>query len=160
MRLRELTSDDADAVRRVYSGASIRYLERTAMEPADALRYIEQALCRARDRPRVHYVLGIDVAGDLIGVIKLNSTTTRAGLSYILREDTWSHGYATAAVATVLALAFDTLHLDSVAAKHRTANHASGRVLAKAGFARIYEDEGFVHYAARRKRSPTDPATP
>ncbi|MEU4116332.1 GNAT family N-acetyltransferase [Kitasatospora sp. NPDC028055] len=153
MRLRELAADDAHAVRRIYSGSSVRHLGRTAMEQAEAIRYVEQARSWAQERPRVHYVLGIEVDGDLVGVVKLNTTAARAELSYILREDTWYRGYATAAVTTVLALAFDTLHLDSVVAKHRTANPSSGRVLAKAGFARIDEAEGFVYYTVCREQS-------
>ncbi|MFJ9840081.1 GNAT family N-acetyltransferase [Kitasatospora sp. NPDC101155] len=146
MNLRELTANDAHAIHRIYSGASVRHLGRTAMEDAEAHRYVEQAVCWAQERPGVHHILGIDVEGDLVGTVKLNTAAARAGLSYILREDTWGHGYATAAVIGVLALAFDALHLDSVAAKHRTANPASGRVLAKTGFTRIGETEDFAYY--------------
>ncbi|MFG2847688.1 GNAT family N-acetyltransferase [Kitasatospora sp. NPDC048296] len=157
VNLRELTANDTHAIRRIYSGASVRHLGRTTMEDAEAHRYVEQAVCWAQERPRIHHILGIDVEGDLVGIVKLNTAAAQAGLSYILREDTWSHGYATAAVIGVLTLAFDTLYLDSVAAKHRTANPASGRVLAKAGFAHINETEGFAYYTVRRRGSSTAP---
>ncbi|MFJ1680893.1 GNAT family N-acetyltransferase [Streptomyces sp. NPDC088251] len=83
-----------------------------------------------RNRPRTLYVLGIDVDGDLIGIIRLRATDGTGHLAYILREDTWSNGHATAAVR--LLPVGDTVM--RITAEHRTSNPASGRVLMKAGF--------------------------
>ncbi|MFF2143154.1 GNAT family N-acetyltransferase [Kitasatospora sp. NPDC058190] len=153
MILRELSIDDAHAVRRIYSGASVRHLGRAEMGFAEAHRYVNKAIRWAQEDPRVQHVLGIDVDGNLLGIVKLDTTTTEGRLSYILREDAWGHGFATAAAVELLARAFDTLHLASVGAKHRAGNPASGRVLAKAGFSRIVASDGFVHYTAS-KREP------
>jgi RimJ/RimL family protein N-acetyltransferase len=43
-------------------------------------------------------------------------------------------------------LAFNGLELAAVGAKHRLDNPASGRVLAKTGFALVGESDGFAHY--------------
>ncbi|MFJ2915413.1 GNAT family N-acetyltransferase [Streptomyces sp. NPDC087228] len=76
------------------------------------------------------YVFGIDVDGDLIGIIRLRATDGTGHLAYILREDTWGNGHATAAVR--LLPVGDTVM--RITAEHRTSNPASGRVLMKAGF--------------------------
>ncbi|WP_195910995.1 GNAT family N-acetyltransferase [Streptomyces kaniharaensis] len=157
MNLRELTTDDAHAVRRIYSGASVRHLGRDEMGRVEAHRYVGQAIQWAQEDQRVQHILGINVDGDLLGIVKLNTTTAEGRLSYILREDAWGHGHATTAVIELLAFAFDTLHLTTITAKHRAANPASGRVLVKAGFTRIRAADGLLHYAARPGRRPRRP---
>ncbi|GHF41196.1 hypothetical protein GCM10018790_18530 [Kitasatospora xanthocidica] len=148
MSLRELTTDDARAVQRIYSSASVLHLPRAAMEGTEAQRFVERAVRCARETPRTHHVLGIDMNGDLLGIIKLNRTSTNGKLSYILRDDAWGCGVATAAVTELLVLAFGVLGLPVVTAKHHADNAASGRVLVKAGFSRTETTGGFVHYAA------------
>ncbi|MFD4577882.1 GNAT family N-acetyltransferase [Streptomyces sp. NPDC058417] len=81
---------------------------------------------------------GILHEDDLIGLISLRRRTPVMGtLSYILREDTWGHGYATQAAHQVVADAFSTAGLHRLEAMHHPDNPASGRVLVKAGFTRV-----------------------
>jgi len=92
------------------------------------------------------YCFGIEHADDLVGVIKLRPACTSAALSYILRDDAWGHGYATAAVTLVLDFASTTLGLTSVDAKHHPYKHTSGRVLIKSGFTRTGRSTEAITY--------------
>ncbi|MFJ5688108.1 GNAT family N-acetyltransferase [Streptomyces sp. NPDC093099] len=74
----------------------------------------------------------------LIGLIALRRRTpSMATISYILREDSWGHGYATHAAGQVAHLAFTTAGLHRLEAMHHPDNPASGRVLVKAGFTHV-----------------------
>lgn len=124
--LRPLTDADAPAIHRVYSGATVTFLGRPGVE---------------------QYVLGVEAAGGLIGVVKLGRRPADHGrVSYVLREDCWGKGYATRAVKELAAFAFTTAGLDSLGAKHHPDNPASGRVLAKAGFTRLGTQDGMIEY--------------
>jgi ribosomal-protein-alanine N-acetyltransferase len=135
--LRDLTVDDAPAVQRIYSGASVKFTHGVGyrMSAEDARARITKALELAREVPRSRWDFGITVGGDLIGVISLRVREPGLGtLSYILREDTWGNGYATETAKQVVGFAFTTAGLERLEAKHHHGNPTSGRVLAKAGF--------------------------
>ncbi|MCZ2526978.1 GNAT family N-acetyltransferase [Streptomyces sp. HB2AG] len=135
--LRDLTPDDAPALQRIYSGASIRCTTGRTLTLGEAQNRIRAALAGAADKPRQRWAWGIAVGGELIGRIALRRRTpAMATLSYILREDTWGNGYATEAAERVVRLAFTTTDLNRLEAMHHPANPASGRVLTKAGFTR------------------------
>ncbi|MFI9331155.1 GNAT family N-acetyltransferase [Kitasatospora sp. NPDC052868] len=150
MRLRELNLDDAEAVQRIYSGSSVRHLDRPTMNRAEANTYVAQAVALAAEQPPRLLIFGIDLDSDLIGVIKLDTIDNTGRLSYILREDTWNRGYATRAVADLLAHAFGVLQLPSIRARHRVDNLASGKVLVRAGFIYTYTVDGLVNYLVRQ----------
>jgi RimJ/RimL family protein N-acetyltransferase len=59
----------------------------------------------------------------------------RAELGYWIGLPFWGRGYATEAARAVVAFGFEKLGLDRIHAIHFANNPASGRVLAKAGFA-------------------------
>ncbi|WP_406286904.1 GNAT family N-acetyltransferase [Streptomyces sp. NBC_00209] len=125
--LRALRPDDATALTRVYSGASIRHTTGRPLTLGQAHEKIRAALARAAEAPRAQWSWGI------------------------LRADTWGHGYATQAVHQVVSVAFTTAGLNRLEAMHHPDNPASGRVLAKAGFTRIgtsdrQTDNGTVPY--------------
>ncbi|MEW2417879.1 GNAT family N-acetyltransferase [Streptomyces sp. NPDC046866] len=133
--LRALTLDDAPALTRIYSGASVRYTTGRALPLDQAQEKIRSALARAAETPRAQWSWGIFAADEMIGLIALRRRSPVIGtISYILREDTWGRGHATDAARQVVAFAFTTAGLDRVEAMHHPANPASGRVLAKAGF--------------------------
>ncbi|MEU1696283.1 GNAT family N-acetyltransferase [Streptomyces hirsutus] len=136
--LRELTPDDAPALQRVYSGASVRYTTGRTLTLGEVQNKIRTALTRAAEEPHRQWTWGIALENELIGRIALRRRTpAMATLSYVLREDTWGNGYATEAAQHVVRFAFTTAALDRLEAMHHPANPASGRVLAKAGFTRI-----------------------
>lgn len=150
--LRALCPDDATALTRVYSGASIRHTTGKPLTLDQAHEKIRTALARAAETPRAQWSWAILTADEMIGLISLRRRTPSMGtISYILREDTWGHGYATHAAHQVLAVAFTTAGLNRLEAMHHPDNPASGRVLAKAGFTRIgtsnrHTDDGTVPY--------------
>ncbi|MDQ1005761.1 ribosomal-protein-alanine N-acetyltransferase [Streptomyces sp. V4I23] len=135
--LRALTLDDAPALTRIYSGASVRHTTGRPLPLDQAQDKIRSALARAAETPRAQWSWGILDTDEMIGHIALRRRSPVMGtISYILREDTWGNGYATDAAQRVVAFAFTTVGLDRVEAMHHPANPASGRVLAKAGFTR------------------------
>ncbi|MCY0921096.1 GNAT family N-acetyltransferase [Streptomyces sp. H27-H1] len=135
--LRALCPDDAAALTRVYSGASIRHTTGKPLTLDQAHEKIRAALARAAETPRAQWSWGILAADEMIGLISLRRRTPSMGtISYILREDTWGHGYATQAAHQVLSVAF-TAGLNRLEAMHHPDNPASGRVLIKTGFTHI-----------------------
>ncbi|AXE28311.1 N-acetyltransferase (plasmid) [Streptomyces globosus] len=135
--LRALTLDDAPALTRIYSGASVRHTTGRALPLDQAEEKVRSALARAAETPRAQWSWGILAADDMIGLIALRRRSPVMGtISYILREDSWGNGYATDAARQVVAFAFTTAGLHRVAAMHHPDNPASGRVLAKAGCTR------------------------
>jgi ribosomal-protein-alanine N-acetyltransferase len=153
IELRELASDDVDALLRVFDPISTRYLDRGPMDTAEARRYVANAVSSAARVPRTLHVLGLGVDGDLAGVVKLDLEWQPPSVSYILRPDVWGRGHATEALRRLLALAFGPLDLRAVQARHRPDNPASGRALAKAGFVHTGTVSGFETYAAERPDS-------
>ncbi|WP_406094164.1 GNAT family N-acetyltransferase [Kitasatospora purpeofusca] len=142
LTLRELTGHDTEAVRRVYTGRAVADMWFGQMTPAQARDYVREATTSSRAHPRTLHVLGIDLDGDLIGIIRLRTTNSTGHLAYILREDTWGLGHATAAVRLLLT----GTTVRRVTAEHRVGNPASGRVLTKAGFVRARATAELVHY--------------
>ncbi|MFJ6792055.1 GNAT family N-acetyltransferase [Streptomyces angustmyceticus] len=135
--LRALGPDDATALTRIYSGASIRHTTGKPLTLDQAHEKIRTALARAAETPRAQWSWGIVATDEMIGLISLRRRTPSMGtLSYILREDTWGNGYATDAVKHVVDFAFTTAGLDRLEAMHHPDNPASGRVLTKTGFTR------------------------
>ncbi len=150
--LRELTGQDADAVRRIYTGRAVTDMWFGQMTGGQAHDYVREALASSRASPRTLHVLGIDLDGDLIGVVRLRTTGGTGHLAYILREDTWHHGHATAAVRLLLA----GTDVELVTAEHRLGNPASGRVLTRAGFVQVHTSDDLARYElATSKQSST-----
>ncbi|MGW3371715.1 GNAT family N-acetyltransferase [Streptomyces hydrogenans] len=145
--LRPLTDADAPAIRRVYSGTTVTFLGRTEMTEREAEDYVVRVRERAAADPVEQYVLGVDVAGDLVGVVKLGRRPDGHGrVSYVLREDCWDQGYATKALKELIVFASTAAGLDSLGAKHHPDNPASGRVLVKAGFTPLGIQDGMIEY--------------
>lgn len=133
--LRELTTDDIQALTRIYSGASVRHTTGQELTLAQAQQKVGTALARAAETPRAQWSWGIVTTDEMIGLIALRRRSPSMGtLSYILREDTWGNGYATEAAKRVVAFAFTTAGLERLEAMHHPDNPASGRVLTKVGF--------------------------
>ncbi|MFE7593743.1 GNAT family N-acetyltransferase [Kitasatospora sp. NPDC057512] len=141
LRLRELADGDAESVRRIHADGAAADLWFGAMTGTQALAYVREAAAN----PALLLVRGIEVDGDLLGVVRLRLDPDRGTgrLSYIVREDARGNGHATAAVRRFLT--GDDLPA-RVLAVHREANPASGRVLAKAGFTLTRTGAGLVHH--------------
>ncbi|MFF1904220.1 GNAT family N-acetyltransferase [Kitasatospora sp. NPDC058218] len=152
IRLRELRAGDEQALQRIYSPASVRYLARSPMSEDEARIYVSRAVVAAGLSPRTHFILGIEAASDLVGIAKLGIAHGAGTLSYLLRPNAWGQGYATEAATRLLALAFGALRLPVVRAKHHPDNSASGLVLAKVGFSHTGAEGGFERYEVRLLR--------
>ncbi len=146
IELRELTLADAQALQRIFSPESTKFLGRAPMDAADARLYAGNAVASVGRRPRSLYTLGLTADDDLLGVVKLCLDRPLPSVSYVLRPDTWGRGYATEGLRILLALAFGQLGLPAVHAKHHPDNPASGRALVKAGFIRTGRVSGFETY--------------
>ncbi|MFF8919411.1 GNAT family N-acetyltransferase [Streptomyces sp. NPDC015032] len=171
--LRDLVQDDALALTRIYSGASVRHTTGRELTLDQAHQKVRAALTRAAETPRGQWSWGILASGEMIGLIALRRRSPSMGsISYILREDTWGNGYATEAVKHVVAFAFTAAGLSRLEAMHHPENPASGRVLAKTGFTRTgtidrATDDGialayelYALSASPESRFATSPAAP
>jgi ribosomal-protein-alanine N-acetyltransferase len=66
--------------------------------------------------------------------IAITSAQHRRGeIGFAIHRDFWSQGYATEAATMLIQFGFDDLHLRRIAATCHPDNHASARVLHKAG---------------------------
>lgn len=77
---------------------------------------------------------GDDGAIGTASVFALDRGNRRAEVGYALRRDAWGHGYATEAVAAVVAWAFGDLGLHRLEADIDPRNTASAAVLTRLGF--------------------------
>ncbi|MFF2352337.1 GNAT family N-acetyltransferase [Kitasatospora sp. NPDC058115] len=159
LTLRKLTLEDAGALLCIYSPASTRFLGRGPMDDAEARRVAGEAAVSSIRFPSTVSTLGLDLDGDLIGIVKLHLDRPVATLSYILRADSWGKGHATEAVRRMTVLGFGHLRLPEIHARHHPENVASGRVLLKAGFAPTGEHAGFTTYTIRPPVPPVDLAS-
>ncbi|WP_406011680.1 GNAT family N-acetyltransferase [Streptomyces sp. NBC_00984] len=87
--LRDLIPDDAPALTRIYSGASVRHTTSAELTLAQAQQKVHAALTRAADIPCVQWSWGILAADEMIGLTALRRRSpSMSTISYILREDT------------------------------------------------------------------------
>ncbi|WP_406095512.1 GNAT family N-acetyltransferase [Kitasatospora purpeofusca] len=152
--LRELTLDDAEAIRRVYGPESVKFLGRAPMDAVEVRSYLADALVSAARSPRTLHTLGLTVDYDLLGVVKLRLERPVAAVSYILRADAWGRGHATEGLRRIVALGVGELGLAEIRARHHVDNPASGRVLLRAGFTRTGARAGFMDYVIRPPSPP------
>jgi RimJ/RimL family protein N-acetyltransferase len=87
---------------------------------------IEWAITRAGD----------DTAVGKIGHWRWQRAHSRSEVGFILRRDLWGQGFATEALAAVVAWGFRRLELHSVEAQLDSENRASQRTLERVGFQR------------------------
>lgn len=99
--------------------------------PADAIAFVEIFAQRADERPFA-ITLG---DGSFIGIVGFSyAMGEHPELGYWLGEPHWGQGFATEAVKALLEAAFATGAYPAVRARVLEGNHASIRVLDKAGF--------------------------
>jgi RimJ/RimL family protein N-acetyltransferase len=102
---------------------------------ADAAAAVASAKANAIARRGINSA--VTLRGRLIGQVGLNSIHVQNRMGYWLARQHWGRGYATEAVAAVVAYAFEVLELPFVRAGVFADNPASLRVLVKLGFRRI-----------------------
>ncbi|MEO5852494.1 MAG: GNAT family protein [Nocardioides sp.] len=141
LRLRPVTSADADALFALHSNARVmRYWDSPRwVEPARAERFIAGCQQMAEDGSGARLAMESVPDGAFIGWCSLtrwNPVYRSASLGHCLVDVAWGHGYATEAARALLQWAFDTMDLNRVQAETDTRNVASARVLEKLGFVR------------------------
>lgn len=103
--------------------------------PADAEDFVARmAKARAMGEGWA-FTLVSKASGAPIGCCGLHLNDGRYELGYWIAKPYWNRGFATEAAKRVLAFAFGTVRADAVEAGWFHDNKASGRVLAKLGFA-------------------------
>ncbi|MFF5535777.1 GNAT family N-acetyltransferase [Streptomyces cinerochromogenes] len=132
--LRPFVQKDIPALQRIVSGRTARFTHGHDMTADEAATTVRRFIDHDQDDPRTHWDRGIELDGDLIGLVKARLRADgAAALSYLLREDTWGNGHATDAVRRFIPLVLAD-GVQRMEAKHHPDNAASGRVLVKAGF--------------------------
>jgi len=106
------------------------YLHRHAIE------FVERKRLQFRKRESLALAVTLRIDGTLIGMIELSHLSPadrRAELGYWIAPGLRGHGYATEAARMMCDVGFRTLRLHRIEARAFARNHASIRVLEKAG---------------------------
>jgi RimJ/RimL family protein N-acetyltransferase len=114
------------------------YDPRTA---AETRAYLDRMLASQRETPRSIWELAVVLTAEdrVIGACDLtleNGRTTEGDLGFVFSRDAWALGYATEAARALVHAGFEQLGLTRIFATCDVANHASARVLEKAGLQR------------------------
>jgi RimJ/RimL family protein N-acetyltransferase/SAM-dependent methyltransferase len=140
-----MTPDDLDELVAVYQHPAVaRWIgvHRREDVERDLLRYLEWS------RTLGHSMLAVEdrETGRFLGDCGLQPFEHRGPeveLGYDLHPDAWGHGLATEAARAVVADGLARLGVDRLVAVIRPDNHASRRVLEKAGFHRVREQQAY-----------------
>jgi RimJ/RimL family protein N-acetyltransferase len=140
LQLRDFVIGDFDAVHAYASDADVTQFMFYGPRSEDETRaYLHRVIAAQTRTPRTVWELAIVRAagGHLIGACDLTfDRPGEADLGFILARQAWGHGYATEAARALVRTAFDELGATRVFATCDVANHASARVLEKAGLRR------------------------
>jgi len=138
--LRDFESSDFDAIHGYASDPEVtRYMFYGPRTVAETRGYLQRMLASNREQPRLVWELAVlDIsAGRLVGACDLTlENPDAADLGFILSRDVWGLGYATEVARAMVRAGFEQLGLSRIFATCDVENHASARVLAKAGLRR------------------------
>jgi len=97
--------------------------------------WISSHLLEWRTHRQIALAVTLKKTGALVGAVSLRlfAQGPRAELGYWIGVPYWNNGYCTEAARALVAYGFEELELDSVQARHRLENPASGRVMEKLG---------------------------
>ena len=126
-----LYASDPDVTRFMFHGP------RTVEDTRD---YLDRMLASQQDEPRLTWELGVVVTSSTaLSAPAISPATTKGegDLGFIFSKDVWGIGYATEAARAMVRAGFEQLGLTRIFSTCDVANAASGRVLEKAGLARI-----------------------
>jgi RimJ/RimL family protein N-acetyltransferase len=125
-----------------------------ARSPEQVERRLQIELASQREHGMSYWPLFTLSNGEHVGCCglrprDLSQRVAEAGVH--IRPAFWRRGYASEALATVIAVAFGELGLSGLFAGHHPENRASQGLLQKLGFARIgqelYEPTGLMHHS-------------
>lgn len=118
-------------------------------EVSDAHRYIADLLS-SRESMAFHIVAPSE---GVVGIVKASVLGHRAQVGYVIDKTFWGRGFATAAVQRLLPRLVAKRTLSRIWATCALDNHASARVLEKAGFVREAVLKNWVVYPAQGGRA-------
>jgi [ribosomal protein S5]-alanine N-acetyltransferase len=137
--LREFVLTDEDAVHAFAADPLVtQFTDWGPNSIEDTRAFLAQATAQATNPQRAEFTLAVVHAssGRLIGSVAIGVTSAqhrRGELGFVFHRDDWSQGYATEAAELLLCFGFDHLQLRRISATCHPNNHASARVLEKAG---------------------------
>ncbi|MEQ7011207.1 GNAT family protein [Actinopolymorpha sp. B17G11] len=138
--LREFRIDDLDdAVAVVGDDRVTNWLSFDSRSRTETDAMIRGIIERSSATPRTEYYLAVALPADdhLVGFARLAPTGVKAGkLGYAIAADHWRRGYATDAVRTLVAFAFEALGLHRISAAIGPDNKASMAIVETLGFVR------------------------
>jgi [ribosomal protein S5]-alanine N-acetyltransferase len=139
IRLAPVALEHAPAVQALASDPEVLATTRLPepYPPDGAVRFIERVAPRHAAGEEFAFAV-VDETGALVGVCgfhDVRESPRRAELGYWIGRPYWGRGYASAAVAAMVRIAFDELGLAAIEAHSLADNVASRRVLEKNGFA-------------------------
>lgn len=137
--LREFVLTDEDAVHAFAADPLVtRFTDWGPNSIEDTRAFLAEAITQATNPQRAEFTLAALHASSsrLIGSVAIGVTSVqhrRGEFGFVFHRDFWSQGYATEAAKLLLQLGFDHLQLRRISATCHPDNHASARVLEKAG---------------------------
>jgi RimJ/RimL family protein N-acetyltransferase len=151
--LREFAAADEEAVHS-YAGDPIvtRFMEWGPNDVTDTHAFLAGVLGQRSEPDRLQFTLAAvhTASGTVVGSGEFRITDAahrRGDLGYVIRRDSWSRGYATEVAGLLVRFGFEHLGLRRITATCDPDNHASARVLEKAGLA--YEGRMRSHQCVR-----------
>jgi RimJ/RimL family protein N-acetyltransferase len=137
--LREFVVTDQDAVHSFAADPFVtRFTDWGPNRLEDTRAFLADAAAQATNPQRAEFTLAAVQAGSgrLIGSVAIAITSVqhrRGEVGFVFHRDDWSQGYATESAQQLLRFGFDRLQLRRISATCHPDNHASARVLEKAG---------------------------
>jgi [ribosomal protein S5]-alanine N-acetyltransferase len=137
--LRPIAPDDAGPIFRAYTAdaAVTRFLTWQAHQhPDQTAAYVARCLATPADVARAYVLVGQDDRGVRGAFDARRTGPHRVGYGYVLARAWWGHGLMTEALAAVADWALRLPAIWRIGDVCDTENHASARVMEKAGLAR------------------------
>ncbi|MFE7569022.1 GNAT family N-acetyltransferase [Streptomyces sp. NPDC057539] len=151
LAIRELATDDVDAVLAIYGSPEVTEHLSFAPRSRDEVEgIVARSIASATASPRNEYALALVErdSGELAGFVRLALDPHQqraATIGGALRSDAWGRGYGREAVRLLLALAFIDLDLHRVWAARAPMNTASAKTLLASGMTEEGVIRGHVH---------------
>lgn len=131
-------TDEADAHSYASDPIVTRFCDRGPNGIDETRAFLAAASAQANDPQRDQFALAAvqPESGRVVGSVSIGVTSAenrRGEISFVFHRDVWSQGYATRAARLLVRFGFAELRLRRVFATCHPDNHASARVLEKAG---------------------------
>ncbi|UED86318.1 GNAT family N-acetyltransferase [Streptomyces profundus] len=158
LSLREITTDDVDAIHAIYGSAeATRHLSFAPRSRAQVGGIVARSMVTAVAEPRTEYALAASTASaGLIGYARLALDGQRAAqIGFALHPSVWGRGLGTDLVAALLQLGFNNLGLHRVWAARAPKNTASSALLRRVGMVEEGTIRDHVHVGGAWRDSVT-----